>query len=153
MVGWSAAIQSRPVSSALEVAEDLMCTGNHFGRIEASAEDSDQPGRGGAEGDGPGRHREPALHPRRREGILRQPIRPPECLGHVDQDGVGIRNHHVAIDEHRHLSERVQGEEFRRPVRAGGEVDLDDFAIRAHQGQEQTRPVRMPGQGHVGTVS
>ena len=117
--------------------------GDHLPRIEAGAEQRDEAGGAGAEGDRAGRDGEPTLHPRGSGRILGQPIAAPELLREVDEDGVGIRHDRPVVVEDGNLPERVDREKIRRTVLPPGEIDLDGFIGLADQRQEQACPVGM----------
>ena len=149
MVGCGAAIQLRPSSSASIDREDGMGAGDHFLGVERGAEQGDEARRRRAEGDLPGRDRQPALHRRRALRRLRQPIGAAMLLGEIDQDGVRIADDDAAVIEHRHLAEAVHLQEGRLLVRAGHEVDRHQLMRDAEQRQEQADAMGMARQRMV----
>ncbi len=128
---------------SFESLQQDMRAGDHVIRIELGTEHGDQPRRARAKREISGRNRQPALHGRGAAGILRQPVGPAELGREINQDRVGISDDDAVVVQHRHLAERIEGEEFRPLVRTRLEVNLDQLVRNSEQGDEQARAMRM----------
>src|SRR6185436_5281433 len=65
---------------------------------------------------------------RGRGGVRREPgATRVVALRQVHEDRGAVGDHHVAVLEHRHLTERARLEERGGLVRSGGEIDVDEL--------------------------
>ncbi|KAG0923003.1 hypothetical protein G6F32_014434 [Rhizopus arrhizus] len=117
--------------------------------VKRRTEHGHQAGRRRATGQGACGHRQPALHLRRPRRALGQPGAAAVALGQVDEDGVGIRDHHAVVVDHRHLAERVHCQEFRTLLFRLAQVHVDAVMRHLQQGQHQRDAMRVAGQGEA----
>jgi hypothetical protein len=61
----------------------------------------------------------------------------------VNEDGVAVGKHEIAVFQDRNLAERTAPKEFGRLVRAPGEIDVHEFDRDAEHRQEELDPVAM----------
>lgn len=71
------------------------------------------------------------------------------ALGQIDEDGIGIRQHDTVVVDHRHLAERVHGQEFRTLLFFLTQVHIDAAVRHVKQGQHQRDAMRVAGQGKL----
>jgi len=103
--------------------------------------------RGRPVGQRPRRDAEPALHARRTDRVARQPLPAGiRAQRQVDEDRVAVGEHHLAVLDHRQLTERVQRQKRRGLVFAAQQVDRDLLERQTEQRQEQLDAVHVHGQ-------
>lgn len=118
------------------------CARDHLIGVELAVEHGDEPRGGRAERNLARSNGEPALHGGGFERRFRQPVGAAAFLRQIDEDGVGIGDDVVSIDEHGNLPEAVQSQILGLFVL--GAVMF--FMLDAKQMQKQTRAMRMAGQ-------
>lgn len=112
----------QPVSilqTGFEAAEQCVSAADHLVGVELGAEHGDEPGRSWIIGNFTGSDGKPALHGCGAARIFRQPVGATSLLGEIDEDRVGVRNHHAVIFQYRHLPGRIKREKLGALVCAG----------------------------------
>ncbi|MNZ97153.1 hypothetical protein D3C78_1163780 [compost metagenome] len=81
--------------------------------------------------------------------ISRQPATVAVLLRQVNQNRVGIGQHHALVINHRHLTESIEREVRRLLVFALGEINQDQFGRQLQQGQHQLDTMSVAGTWEV----
>jgi hypothetical protein len=92
--------------------------------------------------------REPALHFRSGKRLARQPLaRRVVAQREIHQDRVAVRQHHLAVFDHRNLGELVLGEKRRLRVLSAQQVDLDALEGQVEHREQELDAMAMSGDG------
>ena len=122
---------------------------DHFFSVVRRTKHRDQPRPGGAKGNRPGGDRQPALNLGRPDRIGWQPATVAVFLRQINQNRVGVGQHHALIINDRNLTKSVERQEIRLFVRALGQIDKDQLGRQLQQGQHQLHTVSVAGTWEV----